>query len=329
MITEQQKQQISTALNSAISKGIRGAHIAKAIGVNEAYITQLKKGVFYMSSGKGSKSQIPDTIVAKMAEYLGVDLDRRYWELCHTDQYITVEARLSEARDNSRVVAIIGSTGAGKTYGVDSYMSEHKNEGVYRITVGSLHKMGDVLDDLLIAMRLNNAKEFFISKGERRRFISPVLKLRTIVRHINDLKMSGEKPLIIIDEAENFKLNVFGCMKQLYDGLKGISGIAFVGTPKFVDKIEILAQKDRDGMPQFARRVKAGLRPPIDSDWTQQKRFMTFLHTIVDEQVIDLMRHHASNFGEVNDYIEPALREADKMGCKADVEFFRAMYGIV
>lgn len=49
---------------------------------------------------------------------------------------------------------------------------------------------------------------------------------------------------------------------------------------------------------------------------------------VEDEGLRDLLTSLCSNFGEMNDYLEPALREADKNGVALTEKRFRMMYGL-
>src|SRR5690606_24446884 len=112
----------------------------------------------------------------------------------------------------------------------------------------------------------------------------------------------------------------------MYDGIVNHASIMLIGTPELIDKMERLKRKEKDGMPQFCRRFKAGTwtLPSID----KQAEFSKFFASvgIQDKGLRNLLYQVADNYGELHDYLEPALKKADQMGEELTEELFRLIY---
>ena len=137
--------------------------------------------------------------------------------------------------------------------------------------------------------------------------------------------MMGHKPLIIIDEAENLKLPVIQMLKGLYDNLTGYASIVMIGTSQLTDALQKMTRSNRNGAPQFFRRIKAGIKIiPVYNDYLP---FFEKLK-IEDKGLRKLLTAICSNYGELHDYLEPAIREADERGVELTDDFFRLMYNM-
>jgi hypothetical protein len=99
-----------------------------------------------------------------------------------------------------------------------------------------------------------------------------------------------------------------------------------IGTDQLLNKIERLRGKNEDGMPQLYRRFKAGKREIRSIN--KETMFAPFLEKIADENLRRMVTGLADNYGELNDYIEPALREAGHHGEPLTENFFRMLYKI-
>ena len=323
MLTEEQKKQISDALDAyVVEKGISYNTVAKGCRVSATYFSYIKKGDYFVPSQHG-ETVIPDSLFTKIARYVEFSLEKESWKRVMTAETIIIEQKLIEAKENGTFKAIIGASGCGKTYTVDHFVAREKHSHVYRITDGCLHKVSDVISDLTDEMRL-------MVKGK-----TQVGKLRAIENKISKIYSSGGTPLIIIDEAENLKLPVFGFVKQLYDILikngkkEKMCGIVLIGTEQLTRKIEKMSVRDKEGMPQFTRRIKAGVELIDHREWYKDKGFVNYVTELTGEKdIVTLLKGMANNYGEVNDYLQPAMRNADKYGEPFTLQFFKEEYRV-
>ena len=77
-------------------------------------------------------------------------------------------------------------------------------------------------------------------------------------------------------------------------------------------------------MAQLILRLKAGqvALAPID------RRCTEFMGQIKDESLRQLLSRLADNYGELHDYLERAIREAEELNEPLSVDLFRAIYNI-
>ncbi|MCD8270916.1 MAG: hypothetical protein LUD46_22510 [Parabacteroides sp.] len=136
-------------------------------------------------------------------------------------------------------------------------------------------------------------------------------------------KTDGKKPILIFDEAENLTLNTFQMLKAMYDTLKWTCATVLIGTDQLITTMDRLKSKNKPGMPQFYRRFKAGIRhiEPMD------KNFDAFLADMpFPSSFKKTIRCICENYGELHDFLVPAMREADEMNVPLTEKFFRMKY---
>ena len=85
--------------------------------------------------------------------------------------------------------------------------------------------------------------------------------------------------------------------------------------------LEQMKRKNKDGIPQFYRRVKFGVRKlePID------RRFPGFLDDITDRELVRFLTENCDNYGELHDVLVPSMREADITGEPLTVDFIKTV----
>ncbi|MDK7674357.1 ATP-binding protein [Weeksella virosa] len=216
---------------------------------------------------------------------------------------------LQEAREHSATYVVIGETGSGKTFTSDLFRNRYPVD-TYKVTVGSLDTIGDLLDKTLEAMKLATPK----TKSKKISAIADFLKKK---------QMMGEFPTVIYDECEYMKQPALCSMKELYDGLIGYSALVLIGTDQLIDNLDKLRKKNRSGIPQFYRRIKFGIRElnPIDRSFSQ------FLGDITDKELVRWLKQNCENYGELHDVLVPAMREAERLNEELSLELVRKILG--
>lgn len=281
--------------------------MASHAGVNVAYINALVNNKTVM--GKAN-APIKDGIFRKIARAIGHEYETYYWGLVETSQYEVIMEELLDSKSRGVEKMIIGATGCGKTYTLNRFKKEQPVHN-YCITVSSLHSLNDILNDLCEQMGLHKSAR-------------PIPKLKAISRKLEHIRMSGARPIVIIDEAENLKIPALRMIKALYDALENLCPVTLIGTPKLLLKLEQLKETDEDGMPQLYRRYKAGVRHIRSID--KESSFPEFLSVVEDNGLKELLMNIADNYGELNRYLEPALRESEIMGEPLTEKFFRFLH---
>lgn len=297
------KKEISESAKTYIAeKGISLNELARRAEINQAYVSQIINQ---------KTDNIADKWYYTLAKAIGFPVDVIFWEHVTTPQYKAIINYLEEARESGSNRIIIAPSGSGKTYSIDRYLLS-KPQATFRMTVSSLHSIHNVIEDMMYAIGLEPVG-------------TPVTRLRYIAHKLSMLQLEGFKPLLIIDECENMKMSSFSLIKSLYDQLEGVCPVVLIGTEQIEHKMQNLIKLNKIGIPQFYRRFKAGQRylPAID------KTYKLFLENKIDDKkLISYLRRICNNYGELHDYLELALKEADRHGVELTYGFFCEIHGI-
>lgn len=286
--------------------------IGELASVNESYINALLRGNFFIKGRDGKSVEIKDAYFRKLARAVGYAYEPVYCELIETMQYIQIYTELADAKNSGRTKMIVGETGCGKTYTVRRFKKDFPVD-TYVVTVSNLHNMEGVINELCDMLGVTATGNL-------------LPRLKKAAARLQHIKMEGGKPILILDESENLRLPALKMLKSLYDGVKDYCAIAMVGTAQLPDKLEILRDRNVEGIPQFCRRFKAGRRDVVD---IRREMFEPFLTQVEDANVRTLIVSLSSNYGELTDYLEPFLREADRNGIEPNEENFRYLFGLI
>ena len=273
-------------------KGISQNELAKLTGVNASYLSSIMKGVFtFTNSRTGEESPIADKWFQAIADRIGVKLEKEYWPLVRTEQFIDIVKELTEAKETASTRIIVGETGCGKSYTVDRFRQAYP-QGTYVVTCNQ----NDTISDLVRKIQKVLKVSFDGSVSYR---------IDRISMELSRIADNGQRPVLIFDEAEYLSSRGLLSIKTIYDYLKGICGIVMIGTDDILNKLERTKRKER----------------PID------RTFSKFLDGKgYAKDLVKLLRLNADNYGELADYLEPALREADAQGKPLTKEFFESMF---
>lgn len=300
------KDSIMSAVKAYMAaNNLNGADFIRRAGVNKSYFSAAHNGKYTYQS-----TAIPVSFFHKVAQAAAYSIRLTYFPHRDTPQYIDATNALCEARDKVEPRMIIGETGCGKTYAVDRFC-EQNPIGVFRVTVNDYDTIRDILGEI--------AKAQGLQVTARRGAL-----LRQVCGALKELAMSGVKVVLIVDETENTKTPGIRAYKALYDLLKGFAALVLVGTPDLLRRLEILKRKEIGGMPQFIRRFKAKTTA-LES---VNRSFPDFKSIVSNAGVWRLATSMCDNYGELHDYLEPAIREARENNEELNEAFFRELYNL-
>jgi len=281
--------------------------VAKKLGINAAYISAIVNG-----EDKVGKSIISDKYWQKIAELVGIQVTKKYWEIKQTPQMVAILAALEEAKNHGRTITIVGETGCGKSFTIEELFMKKNPVATYKIVIGNLDNIGDIIDKLAESIGLK------IETTSRSK------KLKEVTYALLLMHFRGQNPLVIFDEAEYMSHVTLCAIKSMYDLLNGICGLVMVGTEQIIRNYDRLKNKNKIGIPQLYRRIKFGIRyiPNID------KKYNEFLFDVEDKELIKWLRVNCENFGELHDVLEPAKREAERLGEPLSYELVMKINGL-
>jgi DNA transposition AAA+ family ATPase len=310
MNTETKKLIVKAATQYIADYNLSQNELSRKSGVNQGYLSMMLKGNF-ITNVSDKETPIGDKWFHQLASTIGFSTSKMYWETFPTVQFMQVIDTLSNCKKDGKAAMVIGSTGFGKTYAVDVFVKKNPSN-TFRITVSSLYKLKDIINELSDMLGVD---EVVSTKG----------KVDKITQRLIEIKYSGGQPIIIIDEGENMKLPVLHMVKALYDALKDTCSIVIIGTEELLNKLLKMRRKNRDGIAQLFRRFKAGCVniSPVNKDFK-----MIFDKYVEDKGLRKLLTDLCDNYGELNDYLQPALKAADLQNVELSEDFFRLMYNL-
>lgn len=291
-MTTEQKEQIREAIETYMSEhGMTQQDFIHYVGVSAPYIVAIRNG-----SHAINKTIISDKWYTTIADKIGYSYNKEYWRPRQTEQLERMIPTLEDAKEFGYTRIIVGETGSGKTYVSELFARKYPNE-FFSIKIGASDNLSDILDKIIIVLGINS-----VVKGKS-------AKIRAIIKRLQELRMSGLKPMLHLDECEYMKLATICTVKEFYDYLFKTCAIILTGTPQFIEMLESLVKRDKIGIKQFYRRVKFGIveLPPVD------RKFKQFFTEDINKELQKFLCSKCDNYGELHDALVPSMREADRL----------------
>jgi len=306
------KQTIATAAKGYMDENkMTAADFAKQTKVNQSYLSNILNGQFTAAAGDNAQTEIKDTYFIRIAEVVGVKMEKSYWDFIMTKEFQEVAALLQEAKDNGIAKTIICETGGGKSYCIAKFKIKNPVH-TYVLKLDNLVRISDIFTELGLIL---NVPE----KGTR------AWRRGQIVIKLRDIRRAGGHPIIIFDEGENMSAELMKMLKGLYDGIEGYASLVLIGTDQLLRKMEGNKRRDKDAAPQFYRRFKAGIK--VVHVLSRATRFKPFFeHYSLPTGLRKLLLEICENYGELHDYLEPFFRECDERGWEVNEDNFRLKY---
>ncbi len=228
------------------------------------------------------------------------------WKTLPVIQFKEMFTTLEAAKNEGKTAMIIGATGYTKSYSIDKFCNKYP-EHTYRVTVSSLYKLPDIINELTELTGVDYTRIDF----HRIQAYSLKVRVDAIIKKLKEINLQGDKPIIIFDEGENLEIAVLKMLKALYDALKDHCGIVLIGTEQLLTKLLNLKKRNREAIPQLYSRFKMGLK--ILTPIVKHRDFKPFFELYIPAEIglQKLLIEKCDNYRELRDALEPALRKAD------------------
>ncbi|WP_294670042.1 ATP-binding protein [uncultured Fluviicola sp.] len=204
-----------------------------------------------------------------------------------TSNYNTIQNLCDYTRSNTKMIAIIGYTGAGKTTAFEEYLEN--NEDVYYMVIKTSMTMKEFYSSLLNTLGI-----------EGRVMGSTLHSLINQASH--KLNYGGTKKLLIFDEAGKSKPKFFEYLHELRDNTKDTTGIIIAGPEYFHEYMKKWKTRGIPGIPEFYRRINHW--EFLSEPTKEEIRGFGEYYNVTSEEAIQEMINSCKNFSEIMDYIE-------------------------
>lgn len=311
MTAEQIKNIVAAAKAYMLAKQLSASKMADYAEINAGYLSRMLAGETTVISNE-KEVPIADKWWIKLGNAAGLEMNDDEITRQITAQYTRIIAELTFAKTESANRTIIGVSGCGKTMAVKRFQFNNPLH-TYVVTIHNEMTMLDIINEMCDQLGVPDS-------GAKAK------KITAIINKLRDIKRSGGSPLLIIDEGENMNNRAIQLMKGLYDGINEYCGIAVMGTPKLLEKMQIGATRNRDGAPQYYRRFKAGIRelPGV----MEFDLFFKSCRIADNKGLCSLLKELCNNYGELRDYLEPVMKVARKNRQEVSEELFRLYHNL-
>jgi DNA transposition AAA+ family ATPase len=234
MIDHANKELVTKALNEWLlpDNPERSANaLTRRTGVNASYISNIKNGNYTIG-----QTMIKPAVYFQIADAIGLNLTKpeAHWE---TPSYLRITAACKKAQIARKIVLLDSmDSGVGKTYTLEMYSKT--NDKVVYVKCTSTMTAADLLSEVMTKLLVKK----------------PVKGNKAKMDEIR-LRVTGTPGyLIIIDETDDIKAGLWKFIKEMYDFTRNRCGMIVSGMGT-TDKINRLADRNRDGFKQLRRRL--------------------------------------------------------------------------
>lgn len=230
------------------------------------------------------------------------------WEQLPTLQSKEILSELMEASNEPLAKMIIAETGLGKTNAINLFKQKNPHT-TYVVTLAESYSRNDMLIEIC---ELIGASTFF-GKNSKHRLI------KSMCARFNE--MADETPVLILDEFENARIPVLKSIKELYDAIGQNCSIVLIGTEQLIAQFE--KKSNSQSVPQLRSRFKAGTR--FISPIRKARDFKLFFDKYIptNKAIQDELLLVCDNYRDLHNYLEPAIRYAEKHQKPLTVDLFR------
>lgn len=224
MEKQELRQEVKTLVETFLNtKQISQNVMAEMLGVSAATITNLLNENW---------EKLNESMLLKIRSYFST----KNWTAIETSNFTTIQDRCNEARNQNKMIGIVGYAGAGKTFALRKYYENHSN--TYLVTCSRAMRNKQFLAEIL--------KGFGVS------FLASDYEMtKRIIEEINKRKNA----LLIIDEASKLSANSIMYIQDIWDGVEDNAGIILAGVEYLLSNIKKASDKNKVGMPEFFSRV--------------------------------------------------------------------------
>lgn len=254
-----------------------------------------KANISHIASGGWKDRVISDAQWQKLNSFFG------HTQHINTANFLNITNACQAAQKEKRTIGVDGYTGAGKSYALEAYSRKHANV-------------------FLIRCRRSMGVKSFIEETARQIGVKDSGRVYDIEnRIIEKIESLSQPALIIFDECEYLKPAALDSIKTLTQELGGTCGIIVCGIIK--QWLERMATRDKQGMPQFLRRIGHSWVMMKEVKNSEIRKFCND-NNITDSEVINMMIRDCTNY----DMLQRYVKDLTKVSVRAETPVNAQLY---
>lgn len=224
---QNEKEAIAAKLRAYVENKESQNAAAKSLrGVSAATVSQILNGKWDL---------IADDMWRTVANQIGYD--PRRWVIMKTDGFCRMTDILTDAQQNSLVMAVVGDAGCGKSQAIKVY-AEH-NRGVIALSCSEYWNRKEFLGELLQSLGVEPDGSTVADM------------MREVIRQLK----RREGVLIVLDEADKLSDQVLYFFITIYNKLEDNVGIVLCATQYLKKRIERGVRNNRKGYKEIYSRI--------------------------------------------------------------------------
>ena len=226
-MTQTEKTAIAAKLRAYVeSKESQNAAAKSLRGVSAATVSQILNGKWEL---------IADEMWRTIANQIGYD--SRQWSVIETEGYRRMTDVLTDAQQNSLVMAVVGDAGCGKSQAIKNYAAN--NRGVIALSCSEYWNRKEFLTELLQSLGVEAGGSTVADM------------VREAIRQLK----RREGVLIVLDEADKLSDQVLHFFITIYNKLEDMVGIVLCATQYLKKRIERGVVNNRKGYKEIYSRI--------------------------------------------------------------------------
>lgn len=226
-MTQTEKTAIAAKLRAYVeSKESQNAAAKSLRGVSAATVSQILNGKWEL---------IADEMWRTVANQTGYD--SRQWSVIETEGYRRMTDILTDAQQNSLVMAVVGDAGCGKSQAIKTYAAG--NRGVIALSCSEYWNRKEFLTELLQSLGVESGGSTVADM------------VREAIRQLK----RREGVLIVLDEADKLSDQVLHFFITIYNKLEDMVGIVLCATQYLKKRIERGVVNNRKGYKEIYSRI--------------------------------------------------------------------------
>lgn len=226
-MTQTEKTAIAAKLRAYVeSKESQNAAAKSLRGVSAATVSQILNGKWEL---------IADEMWRTVANQTGYD--SRQWSVIETEGYRRMTDVLTDAQQNSLVMAVVGDAGCGKSQAIKNYAAN--NRGVIALSCSEYWNRKEFLTELLQSLGVEAGGSTVADM------------VREAIRQLK----RREGVLIVLDEADKLSDQVLHFFITIYNKLEDMVGIVLCATQYLKKRIERGVVNNRKGYKEIYSRI--------------------------------------------------------------------------